>query len=104
MTKQTFYRFSVVIPTYQRKDLVLASVRALYVQHTCTPFEVLVVVDGSTDGSASALLALETPFPLTVVEQANRVQAVARNTGATRVLGELLLFLDDDMEAHPRFL
>jgi glycosyltransferase involved in cell wall biosynthesis/peptidoglycan/xylan/chitin deacetylase (PgdA/CDA1 family) len=104
MTEQTRYRFSVVIPTHQRKDLVLDSVRALHEQPRSTPFEVVVVVDGSTDGSASALRELETPFPLLVVEQAHRGQAAARNAGSASARGELLLFLDDDMEAHPELL
>jgi glycosyltransferase involved in cell wall biosynthesis len=97
-------RISVVIPTYQRKDVVLASVEALSAQEEAPPFEVIVVVDGSVDGSAEALHALATPFPLSVVEQSNQGRPAACNRGAAAASGELLLFLDDDMEAHPRLL
>ena len=97
-------RFSVVIPTYQRKDVVLSSVEALAAQEDAPPFEVVVVVDGSVDGTAEALEALETPFPLSVVEQPNAGRPAACNRGAAAASGELLLFLDDDMEAHPRLL
>jgi glycosyltransferase involved in cell wall biosynthesis len=97
-------RFSVVIPTYQRRDVVVSSVRALAAQEDAPPFEVVVVVDGSDDGTAEALQALETPFALSVVEQPNAGRPAACNRGATAASGELLLFLDDDMEAHPRLL
>ena len=97
-------RFSVVIPTYQRRELVLQAVRAFARQDFAGAFEVIVVVDGSRDGSAEALRALDMPFPLTVIEQPNQGAAAARNTGASSSRGEILLFLDDDMEAHPRML
>ena len=97
-------RVSVVIPTYQRRDVVVSSVRALQAQEDAPPFEVVVVVDGSSDGTAEALRALATPFPLAVVEQPNAGRPAACNRGAAAASGELLLFLDDDMEAHPRLL
>lgn len=98
------FRFSIVIPTYQRRDVVLSSVRALSRQRFHGAFEVIVVVDGSTDGSAEALRKLETPFPLSVLEHPNKGLAATRNRGAAAAGGEILLFLDDDMEAHPDLL
>ena len=103
-TDREALRFSVVIPTYQRKEVVLTSVHALAQQEEAPPFEVIVVVDGSTDGSAAALRALDLPFPLSVVEQPNEGRPAACNRGATVARGDCLLFLDDDMEAHPRLL
>ena len=97
-------RFSVIIPTYQRRDLVVANVTALQHQDFRGGFEVIVVVDGSTDGTAAALRALSMPFRLAVLEQPNAGSAAARNRGAQVAKGELLMFLDDDMEAHPRLL
>lgn len=97
-------RFSVIIPTYQRRDVVVASVCALANQNFNGHFEVIVVVDGSTDGTVKALRELTPLFPLTVIEQANQGASVTRNNGAITARGELLLFLDDDMEAHPDLL
>jgi Predicted glycosyltransferases len=94
---------SVVIPTYQRRELVTAAVDALAALDE-PPLEVIVVVDGSTDGTAQALAALQTPFPLRVVEQPNAGASRARNHGAGLAQGELLLFLDDDMIAAPGLL
>jgi len=96
-------KFSVVIPTYRRRERVLRHVEAL-AEQTWKDFEVIVVDDGSGDGTAAALRRLETPFPLIVVEQENQGAAQARNVGARAAAGELLLFLDDDMEADPALL
>jgi glycosyltransferase involved in cell wall biosynthesis/peptidoglycan/xylan/chitin deacetylase (PgdA/CDA1 family) len=97
-------RFSVIIPTFQRRKLVLQAVLALSRLEFDGDLEVIVVVDGSRDNSAEALRALQVPFPLTVIEQSNQGAATARNRGAAAARGEVLLFLDDDMEAHPRLL
>jgi GT2 family glycosyltransferase/peptidoglycan/xylan/chitin deacetylase (PgdA/CDA1 family) len=96
-------RFSVVIPTYQRRQTVVRSVAAL-AEQTCADFEVVVAVDGSSDGTTEALRALETSFPLRVLEQPNRGRAAAVNAGAAAAGGGLILFLDDDMRADPRLL
>lgn len=97
-------RFSIVIPTFERRALVVSSVQALAAQEGEENFEVIVVVDGSTDGSATAVRRLDPGFPLTVIEQPNLGSATARNRGAAAARGEVVLFLDDDMEAHPRLL
>jgi GT2 family glycosyltransferase/peptidoglycan/xylan/chitin deacetylase (PgdA/CDA1 family) len=96
-------RFSVVIPTYQRRSIVVRTVRAFEAQKG-GDFEVVVVVDGSTDGTAQALRDLREPFPLTVIEQPNGGRAAAVNAGAAAATGELLLFLDDDMHVAPDLL
>jgi glycosyltransferase involved in cell wall biosynthesis len=89
-------RFTVVVPTRGRRDLVLRLVTLLDEQ-TYRDFEAVVVVDGALDGTAAALRAVETRFPLTVVEQEHRGVAEARNAGAAAARGEIVLFLDDDM-------
>jgi peptidoglycan/xylan/chitin deacetylase (PgdA/CDA1 family)/glycosyltransferase involved in cell wall biosynthesis len=100
-------RFSVIVPTYQRRALVLALVRSMMRQELDGNFEVIIVVDGSDDGSADALRKIgeiEPPFQLTILEQSNQGAASARNRGTAVARGEILLFLDDDMEAHPQLL
>jgi peptidoglycan/xylan/chitin deacetylase (PgdA/CDA1 family)/GT2 family glycosyltransferase len=96
-------RFSIVIPTHQRREIVARNVAALAKQGR-DDFDVIVVVDGSTDGTAEALQALRVPFQLTVLEQPTAGAAAARNAGAAAAKGEVLLFLDDDMEADPALL
>lgn len=96
-------RFSIVIPTHQRREIVRRSVTALEGQ-SFRDFEAIVVVDGSTDGTASALRSLAVTFPLTVIEREREGAAIARNAGSAAARGELLVFLDDDMEADPGML
>jgi peptidoglycan/xylan/chitin deacetylase (PgdA/CDA1 family)/GT2 family glycosyltransferase len=90
-------RFSVVIPTHERRRTVTANVAALSLQ-SFPDFEAIVVVDGSSDGTGDALRKLDLGFPLTVIEQPNRGVAEARIAGAAAARGEILLFIDDDME------
>jgi glycosyltransferase involved in cell wall biosynthesis len=63
--------------------------------------EIIVVVDGSTDGTPKALARIDCPFPMRVVEQDNCGLAAARNRGAAEASGDILLFLDDDMVCEP---
>lgn len=99
------YRVSVVVPTFQR----CASVRDLLVALTCQTvpaeqFEVLVVVDGSEDGTREMVDSFMAPFALRGLWQANRGRAAACNTGLRAARGELIVLLDDDMEPVPEFL
>ena len=91
---------SIVVPTLNRCESVLRSVRTL-LQQDCpaSQYEIIVVVDGSTDGTAGALRTLDPS--VRTVEQDNRGPSAARNTGARAARGELLIFVDDDMACEP---
>lgn len=93
--------FSIVIPTYQRRDMVCDTVRALTRIQYEGALELIVVIDGSSDGTAEALAQINCPFPVKLIAQANGGIAHARNRGAEQASGEILLFLDDDMIAQP---
>jgi GT2 family glycosyltransferase/peptidoglycan/xylan/chitin deacetylase (PgdA/CDA1 family) len=93
------YRFSVVVPTHDRRDLLLDGLAAIAAARRRWPCELVVVDDGSTDGTAAALRDLRVPLPVTVLSQPNSGAARARNRGAAAATGTHLLFLDDDMVA-----
>jgi glycosyltransferase involved in cell wall biosynthesis len=96
---------SVIVPTHQRRDLVLRLLKALAEQDLpASPVEVIVVADGCSDGTVKAATSLTTPFPLQVLEQTHGGQAAARNHGAGRAAGDGLLFLDDDVVLERDFL
>lgn len=98
-------KVSVVIPTYQRCASVKRALRFLDRQTLSpTEYEVIVVVDGSTDGTAETLSAYQPRYPLHVVSQKNRGRAAACNAGIHLAHGEVIILLDDDMEADPELV
>jgi GT2 family glycosyltransferase len=91
-------KLSVVIPTFNRRELLLQTLPTVLDQtFPASEYEVIVVVDGSTDGTASALRHINSPVRIVVIEQDNRGQAAANNTGLRVATGELVLLLDDDL-------
>lgn len=96
--------FSIVMPTFNRRDTVCDALRAIGRIDYSGAIEVIIVVDGSSDGTAEALQTVGCPFPLMIVEQTNQGAAAARNRGAGEAHGDVLLFLDDDMMCDPDIL
>jgi len=96
---------TVIIPTHERRDLVLRLLEALGRQRIeAGAFDVVVVVDGATDDTAEALRSAHWPFALRVIEQPRGGPGAARNRGAADASGELLVFLDDDIVPGAEFL
>jgi len=96
---------SVIVPTFNRRDLVLRTVSQLLQQNfPAAEFEIIVVVDGSIDGTADALRLLAPAGRLRVIEQENFGPSAARNAGYRAAEAELLIFLDDDMLCDPELL
>jgi GT2 family glycosyltransferase/peptidoglycan/xylan/chitin deacetylase (PgdA/CDA1 family) len=95
-------KLSVVIATHNRRELLRRCLGALVAQ-TVDPgeFEVIVAVDGSTDGTLEMLTRLQTPFSLKVIELRQAGAAGARNAGAEAARAAVCLFLDDDVIVAP---
>jgi|688.fasta_scaffold364187_1 glycosyltransferase involved in cell wall biosynthesis len=94
-------RISVVIPCYNRADIVSRAIQSAKAQ-TVAPYEIIVVDDGSKDGSAE--VAKRFGGNVIVIEQENKGAAAARNRGIQYALGEWIAFLDSDDEWHPNKL
>ena len=90
---------SVIIPTHNRSASLRRTLNALVLQsYPARLVEVLVVTDGCSDGTGGMLRSFSAPFRLAILEQAQSGAAAARNCGASRATGSLLLFIDDDIE------
>lgn len=85
---------SVVIPTYNRKDYVQEAINSVLAQ-TYTNYEIIVVDDGSTDGTGEVLQA-RYGDRIRYVWQINQGESVARNQGIAKTQGEYIAFLDSD--------
>jgi GT2 family glycosyltransferase len=85
--------FSVVIPSFNRVTLLGETLDSLFAQRF-TDFEIIVVDDGSTDGTMEYLQSVGKR--LCVFQQPNRGAGAARNLGVRHARGEYLAFLDSD--------
>jgi glycosyltransferase involved in cell wall biosynthesis len=105
MSEQVF--LSVVIPTFNRKESLQKTLDGLARQtYLQSQFEAVVVSDGSTDGTDQMLAeyARTAPYTLRPISQPNGGPARARNHGIREACGEVVVFLDDDVEPAPEFL
>jgi GT2 family glycosyltransferase len=96
------FALSVVTPTFNRKRSLQRLLAALGRQTVdSSSFEVVIVDDGSTDGTLGSIEAADYGFALQLLQQANSGPARARNRGIEAARGKLILFLDDDVEPAP---
>jgi glycosyltransferase involved in cell wall biosynthesis len=105
---------SIVIPTYNRKQLLVDMLNALSKQ-TLSPdrFEVTVIVDGSNDGTWEALQSMDQPYRLRSIYQQNAGDkskllgsgvSIARNKGVEMSESDIIVFMDDDILPVPELL
>lgn len=95
-------KYSVVIPVYNKKSSIQATIQSVLAQ-TLRDYEVIVVNDGSTDDSLSVARSFEARG-VRVIDQPNQGVSVARNTGILAAEGEYISFLDADDTWHPDYL
>lgn len=102
--------FSVVIPTYNRKLILEKCLKALEHQHltngsTVSGYEVVLVDDGSTDGTLEWLQENAADFPhVRSHTQDHLGPAAARNLGVERSVGDTIIFIDSDLVVTANFL
>lgn len=84
---------SVIIPTYNRKNIVIDAIKSVLNQ-TTKDFEIIVVDDGSTDGTREYLESLN--LPIRIISKDNGGVASARNIGIKNTIGKYIAFLDSD--------
>jgi hypothetical protein len=102
MAAEPIATLTVAIASYRRRRPLEQLLRCLAAQLAGSVelrrgLDVVVVLDGSTDGSQAAVEALDLRVPVRVVWQPNQGLAAARNAGLAAAEGELIWFLDDDL-------
>ena len=102
MSAVSQYPIGVIIPTYNRSEVLLSCLRHLERQ-TMTDFEVVVVDDGSTDSTPKLLEEYQrrTPLHLRCIRQDNGGRAHARNAAISALQAPICLMIGDDIFASP---
>ena len=101
--------FSIVIPTYNRLPILQKALRSLEIQtfdsNLVANYEIIVVDDGSTDGTIEWLNNTMAELPhLKIYEQSHKGASAARNLGVEQAIGDTIIFIDSDIVVTPSFL
>ena len=99
-------KLTVLIPTHSKLALLKRTLASLSRQsYPADDFDVVVVDDGSTDDTPEFLKSFHANYTVQHLRlDANRGRAYARNRGLEKARGDVVVFLDDDMELVPEFL
>jgi len=101
VSRVSYTMISVIVPTYNRAQQLPRALDSILCQ-SCSPKEIIVVDDGSTD-ETSALMTSEYP-EIVFIQQQNTGVSSARNVGIKRASGDWIAFLDSDDEWLPEKL
>jgi GT2 family glycosyltransferase len=106
VTGEGAVKISVVVATFNRRESLKRLLESLFRQSLPpADFEVIVVSDGSTDGTREMVQDLKRSFTnLAILDLKNRGPGAARNAGARLARGQYLAFTDDDCVATPDWL
>ena len=96
-------KFSVVVPVYNVQEYLEKCVSSILSQ-TCKDYELILVDDGSTDGSGALCDAIRAACGCRVIHQDNGGLGAARNTGIEAAQGEYMVFVDSDDYISPELL
>ena len=94
--------FSVIVPTYNRADIIQNTIKSL-LEQSYKNFEIIVVDDGSTDNTADVIRSIADPR-IKYFAKENAERGAARNYGVTKAIGAYINYFDSDDLAYPNHL
>ena len=96
---------SILICTYNRGNLIEATLKALISQHTKQPYEIIIVNGGGKNNCQQILEKWKTKFPnLKIFITKNINLSASRNIGLRECTGNLILQTDDDARPFPNWI
>ena len=90
-------KISVIIPTYNRKKYIKRAIDSV-IRQSYKPFEIIVIDDGSTDGTYELIKQSYSSSQISLKKQKNKGVSAARNKGVKLANGDWIAFLDSDDE------
>jgi len=101
LEEKEYRTLSVIVPVYNERTTVAEIVRRIRAVDVPLTVDVVVVDDGSTDGTDKVLAALEDSTVRVLTHERNRGKGAAIRTGLAQAAGDLLLVQDADLEYDP---
>jgi glycosyltransferase involved in cell wall biosynthesis len=97
-----FRKLSVIVPVYDERNTVVEIVRRMRAVDLALDLEILVVDDGSTDGTRDVLRQLADSTVRVITHERNQGKGAAIRSGLAQVTGDLVLIQDADLEYDPQ--
>ncbi|MCE9616375.1 MAG: glycosyltransferase [Lentisphaerae bacterium] len=101
MTEKQQADVAAIIPVYNGRRFLRQAIESV-ISQTVQVAEIMVVDDGSTDGSLDILGDIQSPVPITAITQKNAGQSAARNKGVSMARSRFIALLDQDDYWYPR--
>ena len=97
-------KVSVIIPAYNEENSIAKTLKTLVNQDYSEKFEVIVVDNGSTDGTKDEVKKFQKKLDIKVIDEPKKGRGTARATGANEAKGEFLFYTDADAKVPKHWI